>query len=95
MTMSTTDQLYKIFLQHLNDHSNENQSETELIQKVAMTFLEVTLTKKWIPHFAFQDVVDDLQVEILEMYRKKTYGHLTLKDYRLRKRARKRGPQEL
>ncbi len=93
--MSTTDQLYQIFMQHLNDHSNENESEKELIQKTAMSFLEKALASKWIPHFAFQDVVDDLHHEILEMYRKKTYGYATLKDYRLRKRARKKGPQEL
>lgn len=93
--MSTSDPLYNIFIDHLHNIADESENEIELIQKIVTEFLESAIKSSWIPFAAFQEVVEDLHFEVLEMYRKKTYGSISLEDYRLRNLETKKGPQEL
>ena len=78
----TTDLLFQIFHQHLHDPDCQIESGKEFIQKVVGTYLLFISRAGNIPNGHLQDVIEDLQAEVLEMYRKKTYGHYSLKEYR-------------
>lgn len=78
----TTDLLFQIFQQHLHDPDCQIESAKELIQKVVGTYLLILSRAGNIPGGHLQDVIEDLEAEVLEMYRKKTYGAYNLKDYR-------------
>ncbi len=77
-----TDLLFQIFHQHLHDPDCQIESAKELIQKTVGTYLLFISRTANIPDGHLQDVIEDLQEEVIEMYRKKTYGHYNLKDYR-------------
>ena len=78
----TTDLLFQIFHQHLHDPDCQIESEREFIHKVVGTYLLFLSRAGNIPQGHLQDVIEDLEAEVLEMYRKKTYGSYNLKDYR-------------
>jgi len=78
----TTDLLYQIFQQHLNDPDCQIESSKEFIQKVVGTYLVFLSRSGDIPAGHLQDIIEDLEAEVLEMFRKKTYGYYNLKDYR-------------
>lgn len=78
----TTDLLFQIFHQHLHDSDCQIESTKELIQKVVGTYLLILSRAGNIPQGHLQDVIEDLEAEVLDMYRKKTYGSYNLKDYR-------------
>ena len=78
----TTDLLFQIFHQHLHDTDCDIESAKELIQKVVGTYLLILSRAGNIPQGHLQDVIEDLEAEVLEMFRKKTYGSYSLKDYR-------------
>lgn len=78
----TTDLLFQIFHQHLHDPDCQIESPKELIQKIVGTYLFFISRSGNIPEGHLQDIIEDLEAEVLEMYRKKTYGHYSLKEYR-------------
>lgn len=78
----TTDLLFQIFHQHLHDPDCNIDSAKELIQKIVGTYLLFISRSGNIPDGHLQDVIEDLEAEVLEMYRKKTYGYYNLKEYR-------------
>lgn len=78
----TTDLLFQIFEQHLHDPDCEIESPKELIQKIVATYLVFLSRSGNIPNGLLEDVIADLEAEVLEMYRKKTYGHFNLMEYR-------------
>lgn len=78
----TTDLLFQIFHQHLHDPDCQIESAKDLIQKTVGTYLFFISRIGNIPEGHLQDVIEDLEAEVLEMFRKKTYGHFSLKEYR-------------
>jgi hypothetical protein len=78
----TTDLLFQIFDQHLDDTSCDIDSSKEFIQKVVGTYVFFLTRKGNIPLDQLEGIVEDLHCEVLEMFRKKTYGFYDLKDYR-------------
>ena len=78
----TTDLLFQIFHQHLHDTDCEIVSAKEFIQKVVGTYMFLLTRQGNIPADQIDGVVEDLQGEVLDMYRKKTYGFYDLSEYR-------------
>lgn len=78
----TTDLLFQIFQQHLTNPDCKIVSSKEFIQKVVRTYLIFLSGAGTIPQMHLEDVVEDLEAEVLEMFRKKTYGYFNLKEYR-------------
>ncbi|MBC7370361.1 MAG: hypothetical protein H7326_02280 [Bdellovibrionaceae bacterium] len=78
----TTDLLFQIFQQHLHEPDCEIVSPKEFIQKVVGTYVFLLTRKGNIPADQLDGVVEDLQSEVLEMFRKKTYGFYDLQEYR-------------
>lgn len=79
------DRLLQIFFDMLSQTHDPNETAAQLIRRVAGAYsLELTQTGE-IPLMFLDDVLSDLEAEVLEIYRKKTYGFLTLPEYRAAK----------
>ncbi len=85
----TSDLLFQIFQQHLNDPDCNIDCSKEFIQKVVGTYVFFLTRSGNIPHNQFEGIIEDLQAEVLEMFRKKTYGYYDLKEYRESSRKNK------
>jgi hypothetical protein len=76
------DRLYCIFEQHLFNALVENESTEEFLAYVVKEYLEeIRSMGTLIPEHA-RSIEDDLREEVLEMLRKKIYGHYNLAEYR-------------
>lgn len=85
-----SDRLLQIFLDMLAQTHDLNETAAQLIRRVAAAYsLELTQSGE-IPLMFVDDVLSDLEAEILEIYRKKTYGFFTLEAYRAAKNADRR-----
>lgn len=76
------DDLLELIYMHLKQTSNLNEKADELIRKVSAAYCLSLMSKGNIPFQLLDAVIEDIQSEALEIYRKKTYGHLTLRAYR-------------
>lgn len=76
------DQLFLIFRKHLEQTHNLKETANELILKVTRAYMYFLLTKGNIPFHLTEIMMKEIEAEVLEIYRKKTYGFLTLQDYR-------------
>lgn len=76
------DALYKIFISQLEECINIREKSQDLIRRVAQLYLLQLTKTATIPLEHRASVHEDIEQEVVEMYRKKTYGHLTLEDYR-------------
>lgn len=66
--------------------STHNLSETadQFIERVTQLFVEeFHHLKKYAPLGLYVEVIEEVQQEVLNMYRVKTYGHYSLQSYRL------------
>ncbi len=76
------DVLYKIFSRQLAESHNLREKSQDFIRKVVHLYT-VHLTKNGvIPLHMLDEVLEEIEQEVIEMYRKKTYGYLTLEEYR-------------
>ena len=76
------DRLHEIFEKHLTDLSRPHQSQDELIFDVVAAYIYHLMEIGNVP-FQIMDCLEvDLREEVTEIYRKKTYGFLTLQEYR-------------
>ena len=76
------DELFEILQRKLESLQAETQSSEELISETADEYLERLLLRGNIPHHFIEDIAEDLKAEVTDMYRKKTYGHMDLKNYK-------------
>ncbi len=76
------DILYKIFSSQLAECHNLREKSQEFIRKVTDLYTLQLTSKGNIPLQMIEDVVTEIECEVIEMYRKKTYGFLTLEEYR-------------
>ena len=71
--------------QHLNESNNE------FIERVCMLCLdEIETNKGYAPTGFGEDVVEEIELEVTEIFKMKTYGYFNLQEYRksqLRKRV--------
>ena len=86
------DELFDLFTKHLVQTKNMAEKADELIKKVSGVYCVGLMSKGWVPLNLIDTVIEDVQAELLEIYRKKTYGFITLEEYRetlILKKARK------
>jgi hypothetical protein len=76
------DLLYTLFEQHLLNSLVEDDTSDALIQRVVQDYLRLLSTKGTIPHGQQEELESDLKEEVLEMLRKRTYGHYNLSAFR-------------
>jgi len=76
------DQLLKIFKKHLDRLDSDTQGVQDLVFEVVTDYISYLMKKGNIPHYMMDTLETDLREEVLEIYRKVTYGHLNLKSYK-------------
>ncbi len=80
-----TDSLIKIVETQLKETSNMKEKTPDFIRKVVHLYTLQLMKSGNIPLGFLDDVISDIENEAIEIYRKKTYGYLTLEDYRRHK----------
>lgn len=76
------DELFEIFKRKLKTVNTAVNDEADLIKETAEEYLERLLLRGHIPVHFVESIHKDLCDEVLEMYRKKTYGHFNLKSFK-------------
>ena len=80
--MAQIDLLYSIFELHLFNALVEDETADEFVESVVKEYVKrVSKSGTILPEHR-QQVETDLREEVLEMMRKKTYGHFNLKEFR-------------
>lgn len=77
------DQLHELFTRMLCQTENLSETAPQFIRRVAVAYSLDLLRRGDIPQEFRTDVQDDLEAEVLEMYRKTTYGFVSLREYRV------------
>lgn len=80
-----TDRLIEIMMLRLERNDLADESESDFILNVTAEYMAELMAVGNIPHFLLNVVERDVTEELIEIYRKKTYGSLNPKDYRNRK----------
>lgn len=78
------DRLFQLMQERLARTDLASESQDDFILEVTATYMAELMAQGNIPHFLLNVVERDLRDELLEMYRKKTYGSMTPKHYRER-----------
>jgi hypothetical protein len=76
------DPLYDILKKHLVKYDSDNHDLGELVFEVVAEYMANLMETGNIPHYYLDQLEIDLREEVLEMYRKQTYGHPNLKAFR-------------
>lgn len=77
--------LANIVESQLKETSNVRENTTDFIQKVVHIYTLHISKNSIIPLEFLDDVLSDIESEVVEIFRKKTYGFLTLEEYRRHK----------
>ncbi len=80
-----TDLLIQLVETQLKETTNMREKSQDLIRKVVHLYTLQLMKAGNIPQNFLEDVMDDIESEAIEIYRKKTYGFLTLEEYRKNK----------
>lgn len=81
------DALFEIFKKQMQNLDPDTQGVQDLVFEVVAEYISHLMKQGHIPHPMLDSLETDLREEVLEIYRKVTYGHLNLKEY---KEAQKR-----
>lgn len=79
------DTLLKIVETQLQETQNMREKTPDFIRKVVHLYTLQLMKVGTIPLEFMDDVLTDIEAEAIEIYRKKTYGFLTLEEYRKHK----------
>jgi hypothetical protein len=88
---SQLDPLYAIFEKHLLNALVEDEATEEFLARVVADYLAALAKTCVIPMQVRPMIEEDLREEVLEMLRKKTYGHYSLRDFRKASATDRRG----
>ncbi|WP_253696888.1 DUF936 domain-containing protein [Bdellovibrio bacteriovorus] len=80
-----TDLLLKMIETQLQETKNMREKTPDFINKIVHLYTLQLMKQGNIPLDFMEDVLADVEAETIEIYRKKTYGYLTLEDYRRHK----------
>lgn len=80
-----TDVLVNLIEAQLKETRNMKQKATDLVNTVVNLYTLQLMKAGNIPIHFMEDVMADIEAEVVEIYRKKTYGFLTLEEYRQHK----------
>lgn len=75
--------LLELIITYLRDSSNLNETTSQFVKRVRDQFVKYLLMSNTIPEPVFREVLTDLEEEIVEIFRKKTYGYQSLKEFRI------------
>ena len=84
---SRKDPLFKIFEHHLFNAMVEDESSSDFVERVVQEYIKTLSASGTVPHAHRETLAADLQEEVMEMLRKKTYGHFSLTEFRKKKLA--------
>ena len=76
------DLLYTLFEQHLFNALVENETSDEFLGRVVAEYIKLLSTRGMITREHKTMIEADLKDEVLEMLRKKTYGHYNMASFR-------------
>ena len=79
---SSADPLYVLFEQHLYSALVEDETTDDFLARVVGDYLARLSQTSIIPQHIRPAIEEDLRDEVLEMLRKKTYGHYNLREFR-------------
>lgn len=82
------DPLYSIFEQHLMNALIEEETTEDFVTRVVRDYICRIGHQGSIPRNFVETIETDLKDEVLEMLRKKTYGHFSLDIFRKNERLR-------
>jgi hypothetical protein len=88
ITCMKKDELFEILKRKLNAVDPDNGNPEELMAETVSEYLERLLLRGHIPAQFVESIEKDLQEEVTEMFRKKTYGHSDLKSYHQSQKSR-------
>jgi hypothetical protein len=77
--------LIELILTYLRDSSNINETSAQFVKRMRDQYIKYLLLSNTIPAPAFREVLQDIEEEVVEIYRKKTYGYQSLKEFRIAK----------
>ncbi len=81
------DQLLILLKNAIHDEeANPHEDGGELVHRVVQTYLKILMDSGFVPGFAVHEVIEDVEIEAVNIYRKLTYGHFNLKEFRLKRR---------
>lgn len=80
-----TDILVKIVETQLRETSNMRETVPDFIRKVVHIYTLQLLNSGSVPMHFMEEVIAEIEADAIEIYRKKTYGFLTLEEYRRHK----------
>lgn len=83
-----SDPLYSIFEQHLMNALIEEETTEDFVSRVVGDYLGRLGQVGSIPRNFVENIETDLKDEVLEMLRKRTYGHFSLDTFRKNERLR-------
>ncbi|WP_413558182.1 DNA-dependent DNA polymerase [Bdellovibrio sp. HCB209] len=83
------DALVKIVETQLQETKNMREKTPDFINRVVQLYTLQLMGLGNIPIDFMEEVLEDVEAETIEIYRKKTYGFLTLEDYRRHKYRQK------
>lgn len=75
--------LIELIITYLRDSSNLNETTSQFVKRVRDQFVKYLLMSNTIPEPVFREVLVDLEEEIVDIFRKKTYGYQSLKEFRI------------
>lgn len=75
--------LIELIITYLRDSSNLNETTSQFVKRVRDQFVKYLLMSNTIPEPVFREVLTDLEEEIVDICRKKTYGYQSLKEFRI------------
>ncbi|OYZ16367.1 MAG: hypothetical protein B7Y39_15675 [Bdellovibrio sp. 28-41-41] len=75
--------LIELIITYLRDSSNLNETTSQFVKRVRDQFVKYLLMSNTIPEPVFREVLTDLEEEIVDIFRKKTYGYQSLKEFRI------------
>lgn len=80
-----TDKLITLIETQLRETSNMKEKIPDFVNKIVNLYTLQLMDAGNIPLNFMEDVINDIESEVIEIYRKKTYGFLTLEEYRRHK----------
>jgi hypothetical protein len=80
-----TDALLNLIESQLKQTSNMREKAPALIRKVVNLYTLQLMKAGHMPIQFMEDIMTDIEAEVVEIYRKKTYGFMTLEEYRRHK----------
>ncbi|MGE0631578.1 MAG: hypothetical protein AB7O96_04175 [Pseudobdellovibrionaceae bacterium] len=85
------DTLHEIFLKYLHvTLIHEDETMDELVHHVVAEYMHVLMQSGNIPERWLDTLEEDLTEEVIDIYRKTTYGHPSLKSFREAVKNKKR-----